>query len=205
MCYRVFGYVAVSLNVLWVPWICYRVLECAIGFSGMPRGPQVGHRVLECRTRSWVMLGDSQVCCMVLRYAMWWLSVLQHPQVCYKDLRSATGSSGCAMGSLVVLQGSRICCDVLSLWYCILQCPTWCSGGVSKLCSVPALQCQDLASQTPPMLSQLDSYTGHSTDPLLSQGDFGRRRGPDPDYEAPHHSCSDRPRPHVSLLLGFLH
>ncbi|XP_048839665.1 ankyrin repeat and SAM domain-containing protein 1A-like isoform X5 [Brienomyrus brachyistius] len=58
------------------------------------------------------------------------------------------------------------------------------------------IRCQDLALQTPPMLSHLDSYTEHSADPLLSQGDFGRRRGPDPDYEAPHHSCSERPRPH---------
>ncbi|XP_072558013.1 ankyrin repeat and SAM domain-containing protein 1A-like isoform X2 [Paramormyrops kingsleyae] len=58
------------------------------------------------------------------------------------------------------------------------------------------IRCQDLASQTPPTLSHLDSYTGHSMDPLLSQGDFGRRRGPDPDYEAPQHSCSERPRPH---------
>nr|XP_023654631.1 ankyrin repeat and SAM domain-containing protein 1A-like [Paramormyrops kingsleyae] len=58
------------------------------------------------------------------------------------------------------------------------------------------IRCQDLASQTPPTLSHLDSYTGHSMDPLLSQGDFGRRRGPDLDYEAPQHSCSERPRPH---------
>uniref|UniRef100_A0A3B3RAK0 Ankyrin repeat and sterile alpha motif domain containing 1A n=1 Tax=Paramormyrops kingsleyae TaxID=1676925 RepID=A0A3B3RAK0_9TELE len=63
------------------------------------------------------------------------------------------------------------------------------------------IRCQDLASQTPPTLSHLDSYTGHSMDPLLSQGDFGRRRGPDLDYEAPQHSCSERPRPHQEPRL----
>ncbi|KAG8002523.1 Ankyrin repeat and SAM domain-containing protein 1A [Nibea albiflora] len=46
------------------------------------------------------------------------------------------------------------------------------------------IRCQDLpGSQTSSPLSQMESYTGRSMDPLLPIGDSGRKKAPDTDYD----------------------
>ncbi|KPP69410.1 hypothetical protein Z043_111837 [Scleropages formosus] len=56
--------------------------------------------------------------------------------------------------------------------------------------------CQELVSQTSSPLSQMDSYTGRSLDPLLPLGDSARRRAAEPEYDVCHRSRSERQRPH---------
>uniref|UniRef100_A0A8C4VND3 Ankyrin repeat and sterile alpha motif domain containing 1A n=1 Tax=Gopherus evgoodei TaxID=1825980 RepID=A0A8C4VND3_9SAUR len=53
------------------------------------------------------------------------------------------------------------------------------------------LRCQDLMSQTSSPLSQTDSYTGRSADPLLPSGDSGKRRC-DSGRDAASHPRADR-------------
>ncbi|TKS77850.1 Ankyrin repeat and SAM domain-containing protein 1A [Collichthys lucidus] len=46
------------------------------------------------------------------------------------------------------------------------------------------IRCQDMpGSQTSSPLSQMESYTGRSMDPLLPIGDLGRKKAPDTDYD----------------------
>ncbi|XP_041860025.1 ankyrin repeat and SAM domain-containing protein 1A-like isoform X1 [Melanotaenia boesemani] len=55
---------------------------------------------------------------------------------------------------------------------------------------------QDLpGSQTSSPLSQMESYSGHSMDPLLFVGESGRKKAPDPNYDAAHRYRSERHRP----------
>uniref|UniRef100_A0A674DEL3 Ankyrin repeat and sterile alpha motif domain containing 1A n=1 Tax=Salmo trutta TaxID=8032 RepID=A0A674DEL3_SALTR len=59
------------------------------------------------------------------------------------------------------------------------------------------IRCQDLVSQTSSPISHMDSYTGHSMDPILPLGEPGGRKGPDPEYDVtPHRSRSERHRSH---------
>uniref|UniRef100_A0A8C9VUU0 Ankyrin repeat and sterile alpha motif domain containing 1A n=1 Tax=Scleropages formosus TaxID=113540 RepID=A0A8C9VUU0_SCLFO len=58
------------------------------------------------------------------------------------------------------------------------------------------IRCQELVSQTSSPLSQMDSYTGRSLDPLLPLGDSARRRAAEPEYDVCHRSRSERQRPH---------
>uniref|UniRef100_A0A8C9SP58 Ankyrin repeat and sterile alpha motif domain containing 1A n=1 Tax=Scleropages formosus TaxID=113540 RepID=A0A8C9SP58_SCLFO len=61
-------------------------------------------------------------------------------------------------------------------------------------------QIRELVSQTSSPLSQMDSYTGRSLDPLLPLGDSARRRAAEPEYDVCHRSRSERQRPHEPRL-----
>ncbi|XP_037628202.1 ankyrin repeat and SAM domain-containing protein 1A isoform X3 [Sebastes umbrosus] len=59
------------------------------------------------------------------------------------------------------------------------------------------IRCQDLpGSQTSSPLSQMESYTGRSMDPLLPAGEPGRKKVPDADYDVAQRYRSERHRPH---------
>ncbi|MFT7812925.1 ankyrin repeat and SAM domain-containing protein 1A-like isoform X1 [Arapaima gigas] len=58
------------------------------------------------------------------------------------------------------------------------------------------IRCQELVSQTSSPLSQMDTYSGHSIDPLLPSGDSGRRKAVEADYDMCHRSRSERHRLH---------
>uniref|UniRef100_A0A452IY68 Uncharacterized protein n=1 Tax=Gopherus agassizii TaxID=38772 RepID=A0A452IY68_9SAUR len=60
-----------------------------------------------------------------------------------------------------------------------------------RICVCLCLQCQDLMSQTSSPLSQTDSYTGRSADPLLPSGDSGKRQC-DSGRDAASHPRADR-------------
>ncbi|XP_034028760.1 ankyrin repeat and SAM domain-containing protein 1A isoform X2 [Thalassophryne amazonica] len=58
------------------------------------------------------------------------------------------------------------------------------------------IRCQDLpGSQTSSPLSQMESYTGRSMDPLLPVGESGRKKVPDTEYDITQRCHSDRHRP----------
>uniref|UniRef100_A0A3B4V885 Ankyrin repeat and sterile alpha motif domain containing 1A n=1 Tax=Seriola dumerili TaxID=41447 RepID=A0A3B4V885_SERDU len=60
------------------------------------------------------------------------------------------------------------------------------------------IRCQDLpGSQTSSPLSQMESYTGRSMDPLLPAGEPGRKKVPNTDYEVTQRYRSERHRTHV--------
>uniref|UniRef100_A0A671Y8D1 Ankyrin repeat and sterile alpha motif domain containing 1A n=1 Tax=Sparus aurata TaxID=8175 RepID=A0A671Y8D1_SPAAU len=60
------------------------------------------------------------------------------------------------------------------------------------------IRCQDLpGSQTSSPLSQMESYTGRSMDPLLPVGEPGRKKVPDADYDVTQRYRSERHRSHV--------
>ncbi|XP_073326172.1 ankyrin repeat and SAM domain-containing protein 1A isoform X4 [Pagrus major] len=59
------------------------------------------------------------------------------------------------------------------------------------------IRCQDLpGSQTSSPLSQMESYTGRSMDPLLPIGEPGRKKVPDTDYDVTQRYRSERHRSH---------
>ncbi|GLD50076.1 ankyrin repeat and SAM domain-containing protein 1A isoform X7 [Lates japonicus] len=59
------------------------------------------------------------------------------------------------------------------------------------------IRCQDLpGSQTSSPLSQMESYTGRSMDPLLPVGEPGRKKVPDTDYDVTQRYRSERQRTH---------
>uniref|UniRef100_A0A671YBY7 Ankyrin repeat and sterile alpha motif domain containing 1A n=1 Tax=Sparus aurata TaxID=8175 RepID=A0A671YBY7_SPAAU len=59
------------------------------------------------------------------------------------------------------------------------------------------IRCQDLpGSQTSSPLSQMESYTGRSMDPLLPVGEPGRKKVPDADYDVTQRYRSERHRSH---------
>ncbi|XP_033484469.1 ankyrin repeat and SAM domain-containing protein 1A isoform X1 [Epinephelus lanceolatus] len=59
------------------------------------------------------------------------------------------------------------------------------------------IRCQDLpGSQTSSPLSQMESYTGRSMDPLLPVGEPGRKKVADTDYDVTQRYRSDRVRSH---------
>lgn len=67
------------------------------------------------------------------------------------------------------------------------------SGG-----SPPSPQCQDLpGSQSSSPLSQMDSYSGRSMDPLLPTSEPLRKKVPDVDYDGAQRYQSERHRSHV--------
>ncbi|XP_036387724.1 ankyrin repeat and SAM domain-containing protein 1A-like [Megalops cyprinoides] len=61
------------------------------------------------------------------------------------------------------------------------------------------IRVQDLLSQPSSPLSHMDSYMGRSMDRLLPQGDSGRRRGAEPEYDMSRRSRGDRPQSHDRL------
>lgn len=62
------------------------------------------------------------------------------------------------------------------------------------------LQCHDLpVSQSSSPLSQMESSTGRSMDPLLPIGESGRKKVPDADFEVPHKHQSERHRSCVCI------
>lgn len=74
--------------------------------------------------------------------------------------------------------------------------------------SVPtlSLQCQDLpGSQSSSPLSQMDSYTGRSMDPLLPMSEPTRKKVPDTDYDGSQRYQSERHRSHVCLGSSLCH
>ncbi|XP_076596976.1 ankyrin repeat and SAM domain-containing protein 1A isoform X5 [Chaetodon auriga] len=59
------------------------------------------------------------------------------------------------------------------------------------------IRCQDLpGSQTSSPLSQMESYTGRSMDPLLPGGEAGKKKVPDADYDVAQRHRSERHRSH---------
>ncbi|XP_044067421.1 ankyrin repeat and SAM domain-containing protein 1A-like isoform X12 [Siniperca chuatsi] len=59
------------------------------------------------------------------------------------------------------------------------------------------IRCQDLpGSQTSSPLSQMETYTGRSMDPLLPVGEPGRKKVPDTDYDVTQRYRSERHRSH---------
>lgn len=61
-----------------------------------------------------------------------------------------------------------------------------------------SFQCQDLpGSQSSSPLSQMDSYSGRSMDPLLPAGEPGRKKVPETDYDVTQRYHSERHKPHV--------
>ncbi|KAM8753884.1 ankyrin repeat and SAM domain-containing protein 1A isoform 2-T2 [Acanthopagrus schlegelii] len=59
------------------------------------------------------------------------------------------------------------------------------------------IRCQDLpGSQTSSPLSQMESYTGRSMDPLLPVGEPGRKKVPDTEYDVTQRYRSERHRSH---------
>ncbi|KAG7221596.1 hypothetical protein INR49_017127 [Caranx melampygus] len=59
------------------------------------------------------------------------------------------------------------------------------------------IRCQDLpGSQTSSPLSQMESYTGRSMDPLLPVGESGRKKVPNTDYDVTQRYRSERHRTH---------
>ncbi|XP_040008636.1 ankyrin repeat and SAM domain-containing protein 1A-like isoform X8 [Xiphias gladius] len=59
------------------------------------------------------------------------------------------------------------------------------------------IRCQDLpGSQTSSPLSQMESYTGRSMDPLLPVGEAGRKKVPNTDYDVTQRYRSERHRTH---------
>lgn len=73
---------------------------------------------------------------------------------------------------------------------------------ITHCVSLLSLQCQDLpGSQSSSPLSQMESYTGRSMDPLLPAGEAGRKKVRDTDYDVSQRHHSERHRSHVSL--GF--
>lgn len=74
----------------------------------------------------------------------------------------------------------------------------------TKCVATPFLQCQDLpGSQTSSPLSQMESYTGRSMDPLLPVGEPGRKKAPDSDYDVTQRYRSERHRPHVCFVISL--
>ncbi|XP_067383881.1 ankyrin repeat and SAM domain-containing protein 1A-like isoform X4 [Channa argus] len=67
----------------------------------------------------------------------------------------------------------------------------------NQLCPTLSLQCQDLpVSQSSSPLSQLESYTGRSMDPLLPVGEPVRKKVPETDYDMAHKYRSERHKTH---------
>lgn len=67
-------------------------------------------------------------------------------------------------------------------------------------------QCHDLpVSQSSSPLSQMESSTGRSMDPLLPIGESGRKKVPDADFEAAQKHQSERHRSCVGIASAVLY
>lgn len=73
-------------------------------------------------------------------------------------------------------------------------------GSFSHSSFTLSLQCHDLpVSQSSSPLSQMESSTGRSLDPLLPIGEPGRKKVPDPEFEASQKPQSERHRSSVRI------
>lgn len=69
-----------------------------------------------------------------------------------------------------------------------------------------SLQCHDLpVSQSSSPLSQMESSTGRSMDPLLPIGESGRKKVPDTDFEVAQKHQSERHRSCVGITSAVLY